>query len=222
MFSNNKKKVNISGKLFIIAIIGLFIYGYVLDEENVNYLKNLYPNDKDISQTEDENTDLGQTNEDNDADNANTSQIDPIRETQNQKTISNNTKFICKTFNKSTNEITTDQLELPNELINMSIDDAKQYIGEHYANWIINEINEQYIEVYKTSESTNYEPYFLIKESNNKIYVYEFNESGEKKMILETNINFDLLRETDQDLFKKGIVKYDMNEVNEMLQDFES
>lgn len=218
MFSR-KKKGSLASKLFIVFIIALFIYGYALNESNIDYLKNMYSkNDNNQLQEGEENNENNENNEIYPSSNSNNS----TRENNQQKVITLDTKFICKTYDKENNDIRTDEIALPNELINMSIEEAKKYINDNYGNWIINEINDKYIEVYKTSEEVYYEPYYLIKESGGKVYVFEFDETGEKKMVQETGINFDLLRETDQELFKNGVVKYDMNEVLEILQDFES
>lgn len=223
MFSNKRKR-NLGGKIFILIIITLFAYGYILDDDSVDFMKRLYSkepieknDDNEMAQKNDDDKENNQPSSD-----ANTGHIDMISNNNSQEKISLDTKFVCKTFNKVTNEIETNQLQLPNELINMTINEAKNYINEHYVNWIINDINDQYIEIYKTTEQQTNEPYFLIKEKNGRIYLYKYNESGDKKMIKETNINFDLLRETDQKIFKNGVIKYDINDVNEILQDFES
>ncbi len=219
---NSKRKGKLFSKLFVITIIALFVYGYILDEENMDYFKNLYSkNEPDSNEMNDPN------NESQNADSAkdeDPNTINPVNQPSNNlKTLSSDTKLIFKTYNNDNNEISTQELDIPKDLINLSIDDAKVYIAENYSNWIVNDINQDYIEVFKTSQQDVFvEPYYLIKETEGKIYIYEFNEKGEQKMVQETNIVFNLLSESDQALFKDGIVKYDMEEVTEIMQDFES
>lgn len=219
MFVNRKKR-NLGTKLFVLSIIALFIYGYVLDEDNIDYLKNLGLRDNsEVAENNDENP-SNNNEEDNRAVNNPSSNNPSIP--KDEKVISLATKMICKTYDKTNNDITTDEMDVPDEIINLSIEDAKKYINENYSNWIINEINENYIEVYKTSETVDAEPYFLVQEKDGKVYIFKFDESGNKKMIQETGINFNFLSEVDQEYFREGIIKYDLEEVYELLQDFES
>ncbi|MCG8482658.1 MAG: hypothetical protein MJA31_05070 [Clostridia bacterium] len=219
MFSS-RKKGNLGTKLFVLSIIALFIYGYVLDEDNINYFKNFSLRNN--SEVAEETDDPSNNNEENNNKVVNNPSTNNSNTSNDEKVISIGTKMICKTYDKENNDITTDEMSVPDEIINLSIEDAKKYINEHYSNWIINEINENYIEVYQTSEPVNTEPYYLIQEKDGKIYIYEFDEAGNKKMIQETSINFNFLSEVDQDYFREGIIKYDIEEVQELLQDFES
>ncbi len=224
MFSNRKKGRFVS-KLFIVTILALFIYGYILDDNSLDYFKNLNSkNETDISEDNQDESSKSGRNTDLNNEKTNHNPINPVdTHTKNLSFISSDTKLICKSYNNDNNEISTQQLEIPEDLVNLSVDEAKNHIAENYSNWIINDISKDYIEIFVTSQPESYsEPYYLIKESERKIYIYEFDESGERKMIKETNINFELLSETDQELFKDGIVKYDMDGVQEILQDFES
>ncbi len=226
MFSS-RKKGKLAGKLFIVTIAALFIYGYILDDDSIDYFKNLYSkNETDLNETNENNNNDPETNAESNDSNSN-KDIDPINpvdsHTNNIQYISSDTKLICKSYNNDNNQISTEELDIPENLVNLSIDEAKDYIAENHTNWIINDINEDYIEIFVTSQQESYsEPYYLIKENEGKIYIYEFDETGEQKMIQETNIHFELLSETDQEFFKDGIVKYDMDSVHEILQDFES
>lgn len=65
-------------------------------------------------------------------------------------------------------------------------------------------------------------PYYLIKEENQVISVYYYNEKGQETFIKNTDISYLLLSEADQALFSEGIVKYTEEELEELLQDFGS
>lgn len=213
-----RRRGNLGTKLFVVAIIALFIYGYVLDDDSLNNLRNI---NNDNNQIAEENTNPSQEENNHNnppIDNANTNPTNPT-----DKVITVGTKLICKTYDEESNNITTSEMNVPDEMINLSLEDARKYINNNFNNWIINEMNENYIEVYQTSNNeSSFEPYFLVQEENGKVYIFEFDESGNKKIIQETNINYDFLSEVDQEYFSKGIIKYDLEKVYELLQDFES
>jgi hypothetical protein len=64
--------------------------------------------------------------------------------------------------------------------------------------------------------------YYLVKEINGIIMIFYYNEEGKESLIRETNIAFSLLSTSDQKLFEKGVVKNTPEELDELLQDFES
>ena len=64
--------------------------------------------------------------------------------------------------------------------------------------------------------------YYLVKEINGIIMIFYYNEEGKESFIRETNIAFSLLSISDQQLFKEGIIKHTPEELDELLQDFES
>ncbi len=65
-------------------------------------------------------------------------------------------------------------------------------------------------------------PYYLVKEDAGIISIYYCNEEGEQSLLSKTDIAFDLLGESDQALFTKGIVKTSKEDLEELLQDFGS
>ncbi|WP_027398605.1 hypothetical protein [Anaerovorax odorimutans] len=64
--------------------------------------------------------------------------------------------------------------------------------------------------------------YYLVKEIDGKIKLFYYDSFGNEKLIRTTNIEFSLLSKEDQLLFKNGIKKDSQEELNELLQDFES
>jgi len=64
--------------------------------------------------------------------------------------------------------------------------------------------------------------YYLVKEINGIIMIFYYNEEGKESLIRETNIAFSLLSTSDQKLFEKGVVRNTPEELDELLQDFES
>ncbi len=64
--------------------------------------------------------------------------------------------------------------------------------------------------------------YYLVKEIDGFIKIYYYSPTGEEKLIRITDIPYELLSTDDQRLFSKGVMKYSIDELNELLQDFES
>lgn len=64
--------------------------------------------------------------------------------------------------------------------------------------------------------------YYLVKESDGLIKVYQYDKDGKENLLRTTDICFSLLSEEDQELFLEGVVKKTEDELLELLQDFES
>ncbi len=64
--------------------------------------------------------------------------------------------------------------------------------------------------------------YYLVKEIDGFIKIYYYSPIGEEKLIRITEIPYELLSTNDQKFFTKGVIKYSIEELNELLQDFES
>ena len=65
--------------------------------------------------------------------------------------------------------------------------------------------------------------YYLIKEENGLIKIFQWDEeTEEEKLIRTTDISYSLLYEDDQEMFAEGIKVETEEELMEILQDFES
>lgn len=64
--------------------------------------------------------------------------------------------------------------------------------------------------------------YYLVKESDGIVKVYQYDKNGKENLLRTTDILFSLLSEEDQNLFSEGVVVKTENELLELLQDFES
>ncbi len=64
--------------------------------------------------------------------------------------------------------------------------------------------------------------YYLVKEVNGIIKIFYYDEEGKESLVRDTDIEFSLLGIADQALFKKGVVERTQEELEELLQDFES
>ena len=73
-----------------------------------------------------------------------------------------------------------------------------------------------------TSDVTANKGYYLVKEVDGVIKIFFYDEEGKESLIRETDIAFSLLSIADQALFQKGVIKHTPEELDELLQDFES
>jgi len=64
--------------------------------------------------------------------------------------------------------------------------------------------------------------YYLVKEVDGVITIFYYDEEGKESLIRDTDIAFSLLSIADQALFQKGVIKHTPEELDELLQDFES
>ena len=71
-----------------------------------------------------------------------------------------------------------------------------------------------------TSVDNNDKDFFNQVISGEKIYYYD--NEGKESLVRETDIAFSLLSVTDQTLFRKGVIRHSPEELDELLQDFES
>ncbi|WP_312091219.1 hypothetical protein [Aminipila sp.] len=64
--------------------------------------------------------------------------------------------------------------------------------------------------------------YYLVKESDGIIKVYQYDKKGKEHLLRSTDILYSLLSEDDQELFSEGVEIKTEDELLELLQDFES
>lgn len=66
------------------------------------------------------------------------------------------------------------------------------------------------------------EAYYLLKEDEGDVLLYYVEENGEEKLLRKTDIRFSLITEQDQIEFQNGIKVETEEELDSLLQDFES
>ena len=230
MFTDKRKSP--WGKIIIVAFVFVLIYGYSLSDSMKDFYSRNTP-DKDKEQNE-------ISTEDNEAKNnkgtdssasANYPQ-NMIGDNDKTQKISMYTKIRLKSYDSHTNEVLTNEIAVPSSLINMTLEEAEAFIQSNYRNWVVSAIDEEYIEIYESGviENANDDPnpipgdesYYLIKEENGRIYIFKYSSNNVMESKKETAINYNLIAEVDQQLFRNGIKKYTEDEVYELLQDFES
>lgn len=65
-------------------------------------------------------------------------------------------------------------------------------------------------------------PYYLVRNDDGIIKIYYCEDEKSDQFIRATDINYSLLRESDQNMFDKGVIRKTKDGLSELLQDFES
>lgn len=214
-----QKKSFFKGKLFFLVLAILFVSGYILDKDDFSGIKKLYTgkdNQNQIEVREDENN----------------TQITLQNQNNQIRKINPDTKLLLRIYDNATNDVKTEELILPEGVVNLPLDAAKDYISQQYKDCTVGEVNEKYILIYKTitdsidktntAQTEKTTPYYLLKADKEKINIYYYDENGHEKFLKETGIVFKLLSESDQRLFENGIKKETIEQVNELLENFDS
>lgn len=74
----------------------------------------------------------------------------------------------------------------------------------------------------ENNQNSSNPDYYLVKEVDGIIKVFYYDEFGKETFIKDTDIAFSILSVADQELFRKGVIKLSTEELDELLQDFES
>jgi len=162
MFS--QKKSFFKGKLFYIILIGLFAFGYWINQS-------------------------------------------PILESPDN--VDTDSKIPVETEGSTKDANNEDSYDIMDNIIG----------GSNYKPYNDTEEDTQELENKGDVESKGY---YLVKEVDGIIKIFYYDEQGNEEFIRATDIAFSLLSISDQELFQYGVRKHTVEELNELLQDFES
>lgn len=205
----SQKKGIWSNQFFYLIVAGVLLIGYWwMQDENT------------IKQGNDAANDSG------------TSVLIPVETDGNPgNVITASTRLILKVYDEQGSLAKEQELLLPKETIGMDFQSAKTLLTTRYQGVTIGKVGTEEIVLHKTASTSQLTPtgqqmpsegYFLLKAEQGVIRIYRCNEQGEETFLRETNIAYPTLSQADQELFTYGIVKHSEEELNELLQDFES
>ena len=135
----------------------------------------------------------------------------------NEEKISPHAKMIIKkTFGKCEHS-EVNILDVPKEIINFT----KSELQEKYTGWKIEKFSSDEVILYREIDA-NCNDHFVLREKDGKIAVY--NELTKDKMnLIETlDVDTNLLSEEDKKNLKTGIKVYGENELNSLIEDYNS
>lgn len=142
-------------------------------------------------------------------------QEEVVTNSQEEK-ISPNCLLILKKYYDECNHTINEYVDVPQDLVNGTEEDLKK----EYPYWQIEKYSSNEIILYKEFNS-NCGQHFVLKEDEGKITVYKINENNEEEIYEKTEISVEYLSETDKGKISEGIKVNGIEELNQLLEDFE-
>lgn len=201
------KKVWIIGLIITIIIIGI-ILGIFIYNNNAN-------NNKQNSIVENEINIVSEKVTDECTEEYQNSEKEIETDSQEEK-ISPNCLLTLKKYYEECNHTINEYVDIPQDLVNGTEEDLKN----EYPYWQVEKYSSNDIILYKEFNS-NCGQHFVLRENNGKITVYKINENNEEKVYENTEISVEYLSETDKIKISEGIRVNGIEELNQLLEDFE-
>ena len=201
------KKVWIIGLIIAIIIIGI-ILGIFIYNNNAN-------NNKQSSIVENEINIVSEKVTDECTEEYQNSEEEIETDSQEEK-ISPNCLLTLKKYYEECNHTINEYVDIPQDLVNGIEEDLKK----EYPYWQVEKYSSNDIILYKEFNS-NCGQHFVLREDNGKITVYKINENNEEEVYENTEISVEYLSETDKIKISEGIRVNGIEELNQLLEDFE-
>lgn len=201
------KKVWIIGLIIAIIIIGIILGIFIYNNNaNNNKQSSIIENEINIvsEKVTDECTEEYQNSE------------EEIETNSQEEKISPNCLVILKKYYEECNHTINEYVDIPQDLVNGTEEDLKN----EYPYWQIDKYSSNEIVLYKEFNS-NCGQHFILKEDDGKITVYKINENNEEEIYENTEISVEYLSETDKSKISEGIKVNGIEELNQLLEDFE-
>ncbi len=201
------KKVWIIGLIIAIIIIGI-ILGIFIYNNNAN-------NNKQNSIVENEINIVSEKVTDECTEEYQNSEEEIETDSQEEK-ISPNCLLTLKKYYEECNHTINEYVDIPQDLVNGTEEDLKN----EYPYWQVEKYSSNDIILYKEFNS-NCGQHFVLREDNGKITVYKINENNAEEVYENTEISVEYLSETDKIKISEGIRVNGIEELNQLLEDFE-
>ena len=201
------KKMWIIGLIIAIIIIGI-ILGIFIYNNNAN-------NNKKNSIVENEINIVSEKVTDECTEEYQNSEKEIETDSQEEK-ISPNCLLTLKKYYEECNHTINEYVDIPQDLVNGTEEDLKK----EYPYWQVEKYSSNDIILYKEFNS-NCGQHFVLREDNGKITVYKINENNEEEVYENTEISVEYLSETDKIKISEGIRVNGIEELNQLLEDFE-
>lgn len=201
------KKVLIIGLIIAIIIIGIILGIFIYNNNaNNNKQSSIVENEINIvsEKVTDECTEEYQNRE------------EEIETDSQEEKISPNCLLTLKKYYEECNHTINEYVDIPQDLVNGTEEDLKN----EYPYWQVEKYSSNEIILYKEFNS-NCGQHFVLREDNGKITVYKINENNEEEVYENTEISVEYLSETDKIKISEGIRVNGIEELNQLLEDFE-
>ena len=200
------KKMWIIGLIIAIIIIGIILGIFIYNNNANNKQNSIVENEINIvsEKVTDECTEEYQNSE------------EEIETDSQEEKISPNCLLTLKKYYEECNHTINEYVDIPQDLVNGTEEDLKN----EYPYWQVEKYSSNDIILYKEFNS-NCGQHFVLREDNGKITVYKINENNEEEVYENTEISVEYLSETDKIKISEGIRVNGIEELNQLLEDFE-
>ncbi|SHI51040.1 BofC C-terminal domain-containing protein [Geosporobacter subterraneus DSM 17957] len=135
--------------------------------------------------------------------------------------ITNNTRFLLKTYFEQTRDTITREIKIPGDMIGKSLEEFSIFLQNAYGEWDVRELNKDLVELYRIKDGIS-PNHYIVKQSNGYIAIFHIDEEGNPILLEQTNIPVSALTEIDREKLRRGIVVKGMDGVNQILEDYSS
>ena len=133
-----------------------------------------------------------------------------------EEKISPNCLVTLKRYYNECQHTINEYIDIPQNLVNGTQDDLEK----EYPNWEIQKYSSNEIILYREFDS-NCGQHFILRNDNGKITIYKINEEMQEEVYEKTEISVDYLTETDKVEIQNGIRVNGIEELNQLIEDFE-
>lgn len=139
-----------------------------------------------------------------------------IETKSSEEKISPNCLITLKRYYDECQHTINEYLDIPKDLVNGTESDLQK----EYPNWEIQKYSNNEIILYKEFNS-NCGQHFVLRDVDGKINIYKINENNEEELYEKTEISVEYLTETDRIEIQNGIRVNGIEELNQLIEDFE-
>lgn len=139
-----------------------------------------------------------------------------IETNSSEEKISPNCLITLKRYYDECQHTINEYLDIPKDLVNGTESDLQK----EYPNWEIQKYSNNEIILYKEFNS-NCGQHFVLRDVDGKINIYKINENNEEELYEKTEISVEYLTETDKIEIQNGIRVNGIEELNQLIEDFE-
>ena len=139
-----------------------------------------------------------------------------IETNSSEEKISPNCLIILKRYYNECQHTINEYIDVPQKLVNGTEEDLKK----EYPNWEIQKYSSNEIILYREFDS-NCGQHFILRNDNGKITIYKINEEMKEEVYEKTEISVEYLTEKDKVEIQNGIRVNGVEELNQLLEDFE-
>ena len=139
-----------------------------------------------------------------------------IETNSSEEKISPNCLITLKRYYNECQHTINEYIDVPQNLVNGTQEDLEK----EYPNWEIQKYSSNEIILYREIDS-NCGQHFILRNDNGKITIYKINEEMQEEVYEKTEISVEYLTETDKVEIQNGIRVNGVEELNQLLEDFE-